>query len=69
MSAMTFSDLANAVHAIECDERRMSVRFGCDCGCGGDGFSEEAWREMCQEADEAEARLRAFGVTFEKDDN
>lgn len=66
---MTFSDLAEAVHAITRDKRRMSVRFGCDCGCGGNSYSSEQWDEMCREADEAEAKLRALGITFAKDDN
>ena len=24
---------------------RMSVRFGCDCGCGGDNYTQETWDE------------------------
>lgn len=23
------------------------VRFGCDCGCGGDSYTTEQWVRMC----------------------
>lgn len=31
----------------------MEVHFGCECGCGGDSYSEEEWDDMCKAADEA----------------
>lgn len=24
---------------------RSSIRFGCDCGCGGDRYTKESWDE------------------------
>ena len=24
---------------------RSSIRFGCDCGCGGDQYTKESWDE------------------------
>ncbi|ORE90216.1 hypothetical protein ATO13_23311 [Stappia sp. 22II-S9-Z10] len=64
---MNYDELRKAVDAIESDERRASVRFGCDGGCGGDTFTEDYWEEMCDEADAAEAKLRAIGITFDED--
>ena len=62
--ALDFEALAKLVDAVRSDERRQSVRFGCDCGCGGDSYTGEEWDEMCDQADEARAKLVAFGVTF-----
>jgi hypothetical protein len=28
------------------------VHFGCDCGCGGDGYDPEEWDELCNGADQ-----------------
>jgi hypothetical protein len=30
---------------------RSSIRFGCDCGCGGDTYTQESW-----DAEEAQAQ-------------
>lgn len=61
---MTFGTLSRLVEDVLSDERRMSVRFNCDCGCGGDAYTAEEWDDMCERADEARARLIAFGVVF-----
>lgn len=62
---MTFEELSNLVYAIECDERLSSVRFGCDCGCGGDAYTEDQWDDMVEEADQARIKLEDFGVVFD----
>ena len=61
---MTFDELRDLVMSIEYDERRAEVHYGCDCGCGGDCYSWEQWSDMCSAADEAEEKLKKFGVTF-----
>lgn len=61
---MKFSELYSYVQAWEDDERRMEVRFGCDCGCGGDYYTLDQWKDMCSRADEAKDKLRQFGVVF-----
>ena len=63
---MTFDELKSLVEAISYDARRMEVRFGCDCGCGGNSYSEESWDIMCEEADEAERKLKEIGITFDE---
>lgn len=37
----------------------MDVRFGCDCGCGGDYYEDnpEAWDAMIEAHDNAEKRF------------
>lgn len=32
---------------------RMAVRFGCDCGCGGDSYTAESWDEEERFANES----------------
>ena len=32
---------------------RMEVKFGCECGCGGDSYSEEEWSELRQLSEES----------------
>ena len=64
---MTFDELRDLISDIRLDERRMSVRFGCDCGCGGDFYSEEDWDEMCYASYLAIIKLKALGITFTKE--
>lgn len=33
----------------------MEVHFGCDCGCGGDSYSNEQWDSMCETAEQSRA--------------
>lgn len=43
---MKLTDLLNIVYDYEDACRsptRMEVRFGCDCGCGGDSYTIEEW--------------------------
>jgi len=61
---MTFNQLKSLIDDIDNDERRMEVRFGCDCGCGGDIYSIDDWEEMCYRSDVAQIKLEKLGVTF-----
>lgn len=39
---------------------RTSVRYGCDCGCGGDSYTSERWDMEEQQAQDAIDTLKAF---------
>jgi len=43
---------------------RMSVKFGCDCGCGGDNYTAESWDAEEKEAEEAIAKMKEFCKEF-----
>lgn len=49
----------------------MEVRFGCECGCGGDSYTYEQWVRMCKYADEArnefERICEELGVEWDYD--
>lgn len=49
----------------------MEVHFGCDCGCGGDSYTEEQWDAMCKYADEARDEFKTvcenFGIEWDYD--
>lgn len=52
---MKFSDVKYLFYNYEEALRsptRMNVRFGCDCGCGGDTYTQERWG-----AEEEQARV------------
>ena len=58
------SEVLNLVHSIY--ERQEEVqysplldgsRFGCDCGCGGDMYTEEEWNKEGELLDEAETAI------------
>lgn len=40
----------------------MEVKFGCDCGCGGDYYTTEQWENMINAANEAKNNLIAFCI-------
>lgn len=63
---MTYDDLKQLVECIEDDESRRSVRFGCDCGCGGDSYTDEDWDIMVEDSATAQKVLtEELGVTFD----
>lgn len=62
---MTFSELTALIYDIESRPSRLSVIFGCDCGCGGDSYTSEEWELYEDRADEAIGRLEAIGITFD----
>lgn len=39
---------------------RMQVHFGCDCGCGGDSYTEERWDVAEDEANKAITKMISF---------
>jgi len=47
------------------------VRFGCDCGCGGDSYILDSWNQMCNAADESRKEFKQFcesiGVEWDYD--
>ena len=62
---MKYKDLYDLVEDYHYDPRRSEVRFGCDCGCGGDYYTYEDWVAVCDAADEAKRKLIEFGVEFD----
>jgi hypothetical protein len=66
---VTFNELRRFVSDIESDDRRMSVSFGCDCGCGGGSYTIEDWDFMCDRADIATEKLKELGVVFTGGEN
>lgn len=53
-----YSIVSDFEHYYLHSDLNMEVHFGCDCGCGGDSYTEESWDRMCNAADEA-------GIEFE----
>lgn len=68
MNQIKFYDLVSLIDDIRQDERRSSVIFGCDCGCGGEFFTYEEWDDMCERADKAREKLEKIGVVFNESD-
>lgn len=62
---MTFDELRSYVYDIENDPSRSEVRFGCECGCGGDSYTIEEWETVCNAADVATQKLEELGITFD----
>lgn len=44
--------LAEAKYAVDHNEISSGVRYGCDCGCGGDSISSSSWDAMVAEEDD-----------------
>ncbi len=60
---MKFSELESLVqdYLNACySPTRMSVHFGCDCGCGGDTYTTESWDAEEQAAQEAIDAMRIW---------
>lgn len=49
---------------VRCSDLRSSVIFGCDCGCGGDYYDDEAWAQMCEGYDKSLAEFNALCNTL-----
>ena len=64
VKAIDFYELVNLVSEIESDPARNAVIFGCDCGCGGEFYTEEEWEDLCVAASVAQETLEKFGVVF-----
>jgi hypothetical protein len=58
---MKASELINIVQdyvsSVMYSDAYSDVRFGCDCGCGGDTYNDWTWHLMLEDHDEA---LKAF---------
>jgi hypothetical protein len=62
---MTYDELKDLIYTYEEDPSLSEVHFGCDCGCGGDSWTIETWREYGEASDLAKEKLEKFGVTFD----
>jgi hypothetical protein len=63
---MNYFELRNLVSDIENRPSACNVRFGCDCGCGGDYYTYEQWSEGENAAEEAIKKLKQLGIGFEE---
>ncbi len=60
---MTINDvinIANLYREISYHPMNSEVRFGCDCGCGGDSYSRDKWEELGVELDAMNERLESL---------
>lgn len=72
---MTASELIDVVSAYKdryvYSDANSEVRYGCDCGCGGDFYTSESWDEMLADAEQAKQEFVAFceqlGVEWDLD--
>jgi predicted nucleic acid-binding Zn-ribbon protein len=60
-----FRDYENAMYSPS----RSEVRFGCDCGCGGDSYTSESWDAEEEAAADAIERMKTickeFGIEYD----
>jgi hypothetical protein len=63
---MTFEELEELVQTIRYEPGYDETRFGCECGCGGDSWTEEDWDRGVEEAKEARKALKKIGITFDE---
>jgi hypothetical protein len=64
---MNFTELLDAVRDYEnamYSPSKCEVRFGCDCGCGGDSYTLESWNLEEKAADEAVAKMKQICVNL-----
>ena len=60
---MKLSELHEVFSAYESamySPSRSAVRFGCDCGCGGDSYTSESWDAEEQAAADAIVAMKTF---------
>ena len=43
---------------------RTGVHFGCDCGCGGDNYTDESWDAEEDAANETIVKMVSFCNTY-----
>ena len=64
---MTFSELKELFDDYSyasSSPSRSEVRFGCDCGCGGDSYTVEEWDAEEDEAENAIEAMKQFCVKY-----
>lgn len=64
---MQFSELLEIVQDYEqalCSPSRMQVRFGCDCGCGGDSYTAESWDAEEESAEKSIEKAKEFCTKY-----
>ena len=64
---MKFTDILTLVKDYEqalWAPKYMSVRLGCDCGCGGDSYTPEQYDKENADADAAMLKVKEFCTTY-----
>jgi hypothetical protein len=60
---LKFSELVNLIRDYEdatWSPTALGIKFGCDCGCGGDAYTAESWDEAEQDAADAVVKAKEF---------
>lgn len=64
MPPIKISQVIELLEAFECDvlysAANSEIHFGCDCGCGGDNYTDASWDAMIAELDSAEQKVIEF---------
>lgn len=60
MKLSNIENLFAAYDQAKWSPSRMCVHFGCDCGCGGDSYTEESWDAEEEAADLAIQKMKAL---------
>lgn len=64
---MKFSDLEELFQNYDqakWSPDKMEVHFGCDCGCGGDSYTEKSWDAEVDAANDAIVKMVSFCNTY-----
>jgi len=48
------------IQTIYDDPLRMAVKFGCECGCGGNDYTLDEWDNIMADVNEAKAVIKKF---------
>jgi hypothetical protein len=62
---MDYEALKTLIWEYEDHPGMMAIHYGCECGCGGDMYTEDSWDESIKKSDEAKTKLMELGITFE----
>lgn len=57
-SSELLSIVEDYIYNVQQSDLNSGVHFGCDCGCGGDFYTEKSWDEMVESHDTAIKRLK-----------
>ena len=64
---MTFSklrDLVNNYDRSKWSPTRLNISFGCECGCGGDEYTEERWDAEEEYANDSIKGVKDFCIKY-----
>lgn len=62
---MNWRELKDLVYNVDSFYDIDTVHYGCECGCGGDSYTEEAWDNICTDGEDVIKKLKKIGITFD----